>query len=626
VAQTSQFGLEIRLPAAADEPVRYRTAGGREQERLAGPPPAQRRVPELWRELRESSDPRSVLQRAGADLSAWLLGEWGAGYLSDRLPVWRGEPLPRRIELRVPAGRAEWPWELATVEGLDPLAVHPALTVVRVATTTHPDPEPVRPPLFVEVVAVTLDHGGWPPLAAGAEAERVRVEVAQAGAGGRFDVQIDPLGGWDALVDRCERLGPPHVLHFAGHGLEDGRGLVFRDGQGGPEEVEAARIASLLARPGTRGPTWLAFLNACETAAGDRTVTQPFGGLGRMLVRHGLPVVVGVLTPIRDADAVRLARRFYRGVSRGDGVDCALQAARRDLFLAGGSAWPFVVGTCKGEPGPLWEPPGLRARPSQRLHAFGHRRQRQQLEDFLLRKRPITVVVHGEAGTGHRYVAERVRHDLEREGNVLWKPVAEMRWLASGGEPMLARSQLAAEVARALGIPDTGTLEELEARLGKAIADRCVEGQVVVLDLVQVLCPADADQGKAVETLVCELWPALMGRALKRRRELPVYLLVSVATPRAGQRPSRKLKRRIESIRRTVGRLEEQRRQPGGLRVEVLDELEPFSTDRVADFLENVLELDPDEADRRAEVITAQGDNETILRLLEGLLNDWETP
>jgi len=117
-----------------------------------------------------------------------------------------------------------------------------------------------------------------------------------------------------------------------------------------------------------------------------------------------------------------------------------------------------------------------------------------------------------------------------------------------------------------------------------------------------------------------------MGRALKRRRELPVYLLVSVATPRAGQRPSRKLKRRIESIRRTVGRLEEQRRQPGGLRVEVLDELEPFSTDRVADFLENVLELDPDEADRRAEVITAQGDNETILRLLEGLLNDWETP
>ena len=79
----------------------------------------------------------------------------------------------------------------------------------------------------------------------------------------------------------------------------------------------------------------------------------------------------------------------------------------------------------------------------------------------------------------------------------------------------------------------------------------------------------------------------------------------------------------IKRTEETVERLEEKTRLPGRIRVEVLPPLEDISQTYVADFLEEVLELDPDEADRIAADLVGGGfhDNEAIL---EGMARELE--
>ena len=46
-------------------------------------------------------------------------------------------------------------------------------------------------------------------------------------------------------------------------------------------------------------------------------------------------MVVGLQTPVEDSEAAALAASFYGALAAGDAVDCAIQTARRGLYLHG---------------------------------------------------------------------------------------------------------------------------------------------------------------------------------------------------------------------------------------------------------------------------------------------------
>ena len=238
----------------------------------------------------------------------------------------------------------------------------------------------------------------------------------------------------------------------------------------------------------------------------------------------------------------------------------------------------------------------------------------------------MVIVVHGEERSGHRHVLERVQFDLVQAGNVLWRPVAALQ-LQKAGSPLLRRSQLAGGIARALSISDEGTQEVLEEELAKTLADRCEDGRVVVVDLQEVLKFQDQQQAQSVLTLIHELWVELMEKATTYQSTLPIFLLVSVASPQLlpGSDAKAEKGRNMRTVtEQLIAQLQEKQRLVGNVRVEVLPELEPFDQDYVAGFLEDVLELAPEQAESTAAYMVELNDNETILARLKLLLSDLE--
>lgn len=482
---------------------------------------------------------------------------------------------------------------------------------------------------MVEILGVRLEEeGNWPPLATGEEIEDIRIAIENAGIRQSFDVSCDPLGEWTALVKRCKSQGPPHVFHFAGHGLDEGRGLVFRGAEGASEEVDAERLASLLSSSERGRKTQLVFLNACTTSAGPRQL-QPFGGLAQRLIQRGIPAVVGFQNPVKDSQARNLAAHFYTALSRGDSVDCALQKARYELFLDAGSNidWAFATLSISGNPRPFFIQGDAQAvsQPSAEILDFGHEEQRLRLNRFLDRRHPTVVVIHGEARSGHRHVAERVRHDIERRGHDVWLPVPAIHWFVVG-EPRVSRQLLAGGIARALYLPEIGAQEALERRIAQEIAERCADDRVVVLDLEEILSLTDEAQADALVLLVQELWSDLMHQALDWRSTLPVYLILSVAylrTPSAGTHDAERARRQTELTARVIEKIAGKPRLKGQVRVEVLPELKRIEEGYVAEFLENVFDLELDDAARRAAHLVGNNDNETILQRMKQFIEDW---
>lgn len=631
-ARSSAACATLRLPVPPDSVVEFETADGTVFRHRPGSLPESLRAESLWRKLEDNwHDRRATLTSAGAELGKWLYGSEASSHLRNLIGRWSESMQPHRIELRVPRELCDWPWEACTLESIGPPAVQRALTLTRrgeksAAQTTEP---PFQ--LSIELLGVELDRlGSWDPLKVGEELEHVRAEIEQAGSRGRFLVRVDPLGDWQELLKRCDAIGPPHIFHFVGHGLPSGRGLLFRAADGGGEEIEAETLALLLSRVSRGRQTRLAFLNACSTVASGKRRVQPFGSLGMVLLQHGIPMVIGVQAPLLDTEAQALAAVFYKAVAGGSSVDCAAQTARERLYLSGhGVGWAFLSLTLASEPLPLFRSPVYRPvdRPSAHFLSFGHPEQRRRLENFLLRRQPMVVVIHGEVGSGHRHVANRVQHDLEKAGNTLWRPVAELRWFVPG-EKLLSRSQLTAGIARALGASDSGTPSELESRLSREIVDRCCGERVLVIDLTQVLALNNEAHAEALVALVHEVFADLMEQASQHSASLPVFLLLSVAYPKPlppGDARSIRVSEQIHRTQQALAKLSEKKRLKAGVRVEVLPQLQQITEPFVAAFLEEVLELDSSDADSIAQDLVGLDHNETILSRVGQLLTDWES-
>ncbi|MCP4661600.1 MAG: CHAT domain-containing protein [bacterium] len=636
-AKTSELCLEIRLAARTGDATELETSDGRIFRQEAGDLSDRWSTAALWEAIEASwHERRGIISQAGAVLGEWLFSEAAAEYLQGRIREHSDTEAKLRIELRVPTELAEFPWEIAGIPGIQHLAIHPDLTVVRVSDRGEQQLSPLTGQVRIDVIGVRLEPGGeWSPLATAEEVEKVRLMIENASRRGLYSVEIDVLGDWDVLLDhyeakprgRSEPIGPPQVFHFAGHGLPAGRGLVFRGVDGSGRKVAAEQVAHLL-RKGRR--TRLAFFNACTSAAADHGPYQPFGGLADQLIHQGIPMVVGLQTPVGDTEARYLAETFYAALARGDAVDCALQEAREKLFVrgTGGVGWAFLSLRTSGVPTPLCTLPRAAARSGvdKVFQSFGHDAQRSRLLQLVNREDPTVIVVHGEEHRGHRHVLNRLKDDLERAGNFLWKPVTELR-LSERGNLLVQRDQLVGGIARALNLEDVGNRVELENRIAVEIAER-TKAKVLVIELVEIISFHDAKASRSLMALITDLWGGLMERAAAHRRPLPVFLLIAVDYPRPLPDDNEKAWKASEIrgiTERTVAELRKKRHIEGNTLVEILAPLEPFDETYVADFLEVALSLSHGEAERVAANLVGLHDNETILGRLRVYLEEVKT-
>lgn len=629
-ARQSVLCLKVSLPAKDGHSISFSTPNGQAWDHVPRKLPERLRTDKLWERLDQAWDDRhGILSATGNELGQWLFNERAALYLKEQVNHWSDDQLRLRVELRVPRVLAEYPWEIAALPGIRHLAVHPAVTVTRVSDVGAQASASAQ--LVCHLIGVSHQHAGnWPALKTKEEIATIREEIENASRQGRFTVEADFFGNWDVLQERYRSTGPPHIFHFAGHGLAHGGGLVFRNTAGQPQEVRAELVAQLLLNRVKGRRTQLAFLNACTTTAAGRGPFQPFGGIGDLLLQQGVPMVVGLQTPVEDGEAVALAKTFYAALRDGASVDCAVQEAREKLFFLANSGvgWAFLNLSVSGQPQPLCQTPSPNQgdAPPDLLLEFGHEEQRQRLSRFLRRKTPMVFVVHGEEGRGHRHVLERVQVDLVRVGNTLWRPVATLH-LTTGGNAAARQAQLAGGIAYALGgIDDTGTPDELEDRLARTIADRCADGRVLVVDLVEELKFRTPEQADIVLTLIQNFWGKLLQKASYYRKTLPVFLLVPVAYPRelSERHPNaKKVQDSVTLTKQVIEKLQAAPRPDGNVQVEVLAELEQFTEDDVAGFLVDTLALDPQEAESAAVDIVELNDNETILARLGRFLAEW---
>ena len=142
---------------------------------------------------------------------------------------------------------------------------------------------------------------------------------------------------------------------------------------------------------------------------------------------------------------------------------------------------------------------------------------------------------------------------------------------------------------------------------------------MLVIDLEKPVGLASDAEAAALLELVQELFVRLMAAAKRQRTSLPVFLLLPVEWPRKLSPEDRRAERsskQLERTRATIAALRKKRLE-GPLRLEVLPEIEQFTEEMVAEFLETVRSLSPERAAQIAQqVVGDDNDNERIVSLL----------
>ena len=170
------------------------------------------------------------------------------------------------------------------------------------------------------------------------------------------ELWLGPAASEHAL--KAASLEPFAILHFAAHAVVDDerpdRSAVFL-APGSDREDGLLQLREVADLP-LAGQAVV--LSACRSASGSVLRGEGMVGLGRAFFQAGSHAVVGSLWPLRDDDAARLFRAFYRGLVRGSSVGAALRAAQREAIRDGlpAAAWAGLVAVGDGSLAPLPAP------------------------------------------------------------------------------------------------------------------------------------------------------------------------------------------------------------------------------------------------------------------------------
>ncbi|MBB4901576.1 CHAT domain-containing protein [Streptomyces griseomycini] len=149
-------------------------------------------------------------------------------------------------------------------------------------------------------------------------AEQRVIREAAARSAGRLTVAVHPAARVSDILPQLQAFGP-RIVHFAGHGTDDGR-LLFEDEAGTSAAVPVRALADALA---LHAPLDCVVLNSCWSAAYADAL------LGCA------DTVVGTDGELGDDAAIAFAEGFYGSLAHSDAVDRACAAGRAALGLRG---------------------------------------------------------------------------------------------------------------------------------------------------------------------------------------------------------------------------------------------------------------------------------------------------
>ncbi len=218
--------------------------------------------------------------------------------------------------------------------------------------------------------AAALERADGEDLAAGQPLRgaipEVRGLVERLGGGSRGLFE----GAASEHALKAEPLAPFGVLHFAVHATSNREhpdrsavllvpGAAGEDGLLQPHEIAALPLANRLV-----------VLSACSSAGGHTLRGGGPESLARAFLHAGARAVVGTLWPVRDAESVRFAERFYDALAAGATAAGALASAQRALAAEGVAAADWAAYVLIGDGAVVVAPgPALRPVPAPRRGA-----------------------------------------------------------------------------------------------------------------------------------------------------------------------------------------------------------------------------------------------------------------
>jgi hypothetical protein len=119
-----------------------------------------------------------------------------------------------------------------------------------------------------------------------------------------------------------------NVLFYAGHGLPDPDGGLLFLASG--HNINGIELAQVLTRAGVK----LGVFNACWGARPETINRQaiPASSLAEVLIRHGVPAVLGMRDEITDAESHSFIKAFAEALRRGKSIDEAVGSGRQELL------------------------------------------------------------------------------------------------------------------------------------------------------------------------------------------------------------------------------------------------------------------------------------------------------
>jgi len=182
-----------------------------------------------------------------------------------------------------------------------------------------PPGAPLAAPGVVSILFLTANPLDMPRLRLEQEARQVSAALRQARFGAQFRLAQQWAVRSEDLLDALLRERPS-IIHFAGHGSQEGA-LYLEDAQGRSVPLVPAALAALV---GVTGSARCVVLNACWTDT-----------LAEALL-ESVACVVGMGEAVADETAVSFATGFYRALADGESVAVAIAAGQAEALAVGG--------------------------------------------------------------------------------------------------------------------------------------------------------------------------------------------------------------------------------------------------------------------------------------------------
>lgn len=188
-----------------------------------------------------------------------------------------------------------------TRSGVRSPAKPPRPVVVGTEPPVVPDPKPGQ----VHILFLAADPARS-PLDLERELERIETNLRMAKERERLHLKPVLAGSFDRL-SQAMLDDSPTIVHFAGHGREEG--IVLRGEAGEPHVVSIVALAELFEL--FRDTVRCVVLNACWSEPQARAI------------REHIPHVIGMRAEIPDATAIAFATGFYQAIGAGRDVPFA---------------------------------------------------------------------------------------------------------------------------------------------------------------------------------------------------------------------------------------------------------------------------------------------------------------